>query len=57
MASILLDQSRVLGSQIEAPVATHFTGAGFHPLDHRRHELLHQARKSKRLWQRIPPVI
>jgi hypothetical protein len=27
MASILLDQSRVLGSQIEASVATHFTGA------------------------------
>jgi hypothetical protein len=35
MVSTFLDQSGASGLQIEAPVATHFTGAGFHPHDHR----------------------
>jgi hypothetical protein len=39
--SIFLGQSGASGLQIEAPVATHFTGAGFHPLDHLRLEPPH----------------
>jgi len=57
MVSTFLDQSGASALQIEAPLATHFTGAGFHPFDHRRHDLLHQTPKLKRLLQRIPQML
>jgi len=51
MVSTFLDQSSASGLQIEAPVATHFTRAGFHPQITAGPEPLHQARKSKHLLQ------
>jgi len=57
MVSTFLDQSGASALQIEAPLATHFTGAVFHPFDHRRHDLLHQTPKLKRLLQRIPQML
>jgi hypothetical protein len=57
MVSTFLDQSGASGLQIEAPVATHFPGAAFILSITAGPEPLHQAPKSKRLLQRIPPLV
>jgi hypothetical protein len=57
MVSTFLDRSGASGLQIEAPVATHFPGADFILKITAGSEPPHQARKSKRLLQRIPPLL